>query len=159
PLEEGLIKDGSEKDEAAVRELLWHLLSLVGVDRESRNGMKIRAVVGVPAEALRVNKQQVRKALEDAVDSLMIVSEPFAVAYGMEALLHTMVIDIGAGTTDFCVMNGRLPTEEDQRTLPQAGDWIDEQLFRLVKERHPQASFSIHMVRGWKEAASFVGDP
>jgi rod shape-determining protein MreB and related proteins len=157
PLEQGLIKEGSDKDEAAVRELLWHLLSLVGVDRESRNGRKVRAVVGVPAEALRVNKQQVRKALQGAVDSLMIVSEPFAVAYGMEALLHTMIIDSGAGTTDFCVMNGRLPTDDDQRTLPQAGDWIDEQLMRLAKARHPEASISIHMVRQWKEEGSFVG--
>ena len=159
PLEEGLIKDGSEKDEAAVRELLRHLLSLAGVNPGARNGTRVRAVVGVPAEALRVNKQHVRKALQDAVDSLMIVSEPFAVAYGLEALLHTMIIDIGAGTTDFCVMNGRLPTEDDQRTLTMAGDWIDEQLFRLVRERHPQASVSIHMVRGWKEDGSFVGEP
>ncbi|HXO20783.1 MAG TPA: rod shape-determining protein [Thermoanaerobaculia bacterium] len=159
PLEEGLIKDGSDKDAAAVRELLWHLLSLAGVDRETKNGLKVRAVVGVPAEALRVNKQHVRKAMQDAADSLIIVSEPFAVAYGLEALLHTMIIDIGAGTTDFCVMNGRLPTEDDQRTLTQAGDWIDEQLARLIKERHPQASFSIHMVRAWKEEASFVGEP
>src|SRR4051794_5065090 len=68
PLEEGLIKDGSEKDEAAVRELLRHLLSLAGVDREHGNGQKIRAVVGVPAEALRVNKQHVRKAMKDAAD-------------------------------------------------------------------------------------------
>lgn len=159
PLEEGLIKDGSEKDEAAVRELLWHLLALAGVDRESRNGHKVWAVVGVPAEALRVNKQQVRKALHDAVDSLLIVSEPFAVAYGLEALLHTLIIDIGAGTADFCVMNGRLPTEEDQRTLAQAGDFVDEQLQRLVRERYPEAKFSIHMVRQWKEEASFVGEP
>jgi rod shape-determining protein MreB and related proteins len=159
PLEQGLIKDGSEKDAAAVRELLQHLLVLAGVDKESRNGHKLRAVVGVPAEALRVSKQLVRRALEDAVDSLMIVSEPFAVAYGLEALLHTMVIDIGAGTTDFCVMNGRLPTDEDQRTLPQAGDWVDEQLYRLVKEHYPEASFSLHMVRGWKEESSFVGEP
>ncbi len=157
PLEQGLIKDGSEKDEAAVRELLWHLLSLVGANREARNGMKVRAVVGVPAEALRINKQQVRKALQDAVDSLMIVSEPFAVAYGLEALLHTMIIDIGAGTTDFCVMNGRLPTEEDQRTLTQAGDFVDDQLMRLTRERFPEARFSIHMVRTWKEEGSFVG--
>lgn len=158
PLEQGLIKEGSDKDEAAVRELLWHLLSLVGVDRENRNGQRVRAVVGVPAEALRVNKQQVRKALQGAVDSLMIVSEPFAVAYGMEALLHTLIIDSGAGTTDLCVMNGRLPTEEDQRTLPQAGDWIDEQLLRLVRARYPDASVSIHMVRQWKEEGSFVGN-
>jgi rod shape-determining protein MreB and related proteins len=157
PLEQGLIKDGSEKDEAAVRELLWHLLSLVGVDRETRNGTKVRAVVGVPAEALRVNKQHVRKAMQDAADSLMIVSEPFAVAYGLEALLHSMIIDLGAGTADFCVMNGRLPAEEDQRTLTQAGDWIDEQLARLTRERHPEASFSMHMVRGWKEEGSFIG--
>jgi rod shape-determining protein MreB len=157
PLEQGLIKDGSEKDEAAVRELLWHLLALAGVSRQTRNVMKVRAVVGVPAEALRVNKQHVRKAMQDAVDSLLIVSEPFAVAYGLEALLHTMIIDSGAGTTDFCVMNGRLPTEEDQRTLTQAGDWIDEQLSRLMRERYPEAQFSIHMVRSWKEEASFVG--
>ncbi|HEY4588778.1 MAG TPA: rod shape-determining protein [Thermoanaerobaculia bacterium] len=159
PLEEGLIKDGSEKDEAAVRELLRHLLGLVGVDPDNHNGVRVRAVVGVPAEALRVNKQQVRKALQNAVDNLLIVSEPFAVAYGIEALLHTMIIDSGAGTTDFCVMNGRLPTEEDQRTLPQAGDFIDEALMRLVRGRYPEAKFSIHMVREWKEAGSFVGPP
>lgn len=159
PLEEGLIKDNSEKDEAAVRELLRHLLKLAGADPESSTGTRVRAVVGVPAEALRVNKQQVRKALHDAVDSLLIVSEPFSVAYGLEALLHTMIIDIGAGTCDFCVMMGRLPTEEDQRTLTQAGDFIDEQLMRLVRERHPEVQFSIHMIRTWKEAGSFVGPP
>ena len=159
PLEQGLIKDGSEKDEAAVKELLWHLLELAGVPRQTKNGTRVRAVVGVPAEALRVNKQQVRKAMANAVDSLLIVSEPFAVAYGMEALLHTMIIDIGAGTADFCVMNGRLPSEDDQRTLTQAGDFIDEQLYRLLRERHPQAQFSIHMVRTWKEDGSFVGQP
>jgi rod shape-determining protein MreB len=159
PLEQGLIKDGSEKDAAAVRELLQHLLSLAGVTPDVRSDVKVRAVVGVPAEALRVNKQHVRKALEGWVDSLMIVSEPFAVAYGMEALLHTLIIDSGAGTTDFCVMNGRLPTEEDQRTLTQAGDFVDEQLSRLVRERFPGAKFSIHMVRQWKEDGSFVGEP
>jgi rod shape-determining protein MreB len=157
PLEEGLIKEGSEKDEAAVRELLRHLLSLVGVTPDSRNGVKVRAVVGVPAEALRVSKQQVRKALQGAIDNLMIVTEPFAVAYGLEELLHTMIIDLGAGTTDFCVMNGRLPKEEDQRTLTQAGDFIDDQLARLVRDRHPDAKFSPYMVREWKEQWSFVG--
>ena len=88
----------------------------------------------------------------------MIVSEPFAVAYGLEALLHTLVIDIGAGTTDFCVMNGRYPTEEDQRTLTQAGDSVDEQLRQLIAARYPEANFSSHMVREWKEEHSFVGE-
>jgi rod shape-determining protein MreB len=159
PLEEGLIKEGSSRDEAAVKELLRHLLVLAGAGPEQRNGQPVRAVVGVPAAALRVNKQNLRKAMSDLVDSLMIVSEPFAVAYGLEALLHTMIIDVGAGTADFCVMRGRLPTEEDQKTLTTAGDWLDEQLELMIRERHPEASFSLHMVREWKEKHSFVGEP
>jgi rod shape-determining protein MreB and related proteins len=158
PLERGVIKDGSEKDEEAVQELLRHLISLIGLKQRSKNRSKVRAVVGIPAEAFRVSKQRLRAALGGIADSVMLVSEPFAVAYGLEALLHAMVIDIGAGTADFCVMQGRYPTEEDQKTLPNAGDWIDEQLAKLVRERHPEAQFSIHMVREWKEKWSFVGE-
>jgi rod shape-determining protein MreB and related proteins len=158
PLERGLIKEGSEKDEAAVRELFLYLLGAVGAVAEKKSP-RVRAVVGVPAEAMRVNKQSLRKALAGLTDSLMIVSEPFAVAYGLDALLHTLVIDIGAGTTDLCVMQGRYPTEDDQRTLTVAGDHVDEQLMKLLRERHPQASLSVHMVRGWKEEHAFVGEP
>jgi rod shape-determining protein MreB len=89
----------------------------------------------------------------------MLVSEPFAVAYGLEALLHAMIIDIGAGTTDLCIMQGRYPADEDQRTLLNAGDAIDEQLAKVVRELHPEAQFSIHMVREWKERWGFVGEP
>lgn len=158
PLERGLIKEGSEKDVLAVRELLKHLVSLAlaGADRES---LLIQAVVGVPAEALRVNKQQLRSALKGIVDSLMIVSEPFAVAYGLESLVNALIIDIGAGTADFCVMHGRYPLEEDQRTLPIAGDHVDEQLHRLITSTHPDAKISLHMAREWKERFSFMGEP
>ena len=158
PLERGLIKEGSEKDVHAVRELLQHLVSLAlaGADRES---MLIQAVVGVPAEALRVNKQQLRKALKGIVDSLMIVSEPFAVAYGLESLVNALIIDIGAGTADFCVMHGRYPSEEDQRTLPIAGDHVDQQLHRLLTSKFPDAKISLHMARQWKEQHSFMGEP
>jgi rod shape-determining protein MreB len=96
--------------------------------------------------------------MKGIVDSLMIVSEPFAVAYGLNALLHTMIIDIGAGTTDFCVMKGRYPGEEDQRTLTVAGDSLDAQLLKLIEERYPQANVTVFMVREWKEKHSFVGE-
>jgi rod shape-determining protein MreB len=155
PLERGLIKEGSQKDEQAVRELLGHLISLAG----AKEGQKVFAVVGVPAEALRVSKQHLRNAVAGMADSLMIVSEPFAVAYGMDSLLHTMIIDIGAGTTDFCVMKGRYPTEEDQRTLTHAGDAVDEHLATLVRNKLPDGRFSIYMIREWKEKGSFVGEP
>src|SRR5918996_1566599 len=159
PLERGVIKEGSERDQEAVQELLRHLISVIGIKERAKNGSKVRAVVGVPATAFRVSRQRLRRAMDGVADSVMLVSEPFAVAYGLEALLHAMIIDIGAGTADFCVMQGRYPTEEDQRTLPSAGDSIDEQLARLVRERHPQAQFSIHMIREWKEKGSFVGEP
>jgi len=49
PLERGLLKEGSEKDVEAVRELLIHLLRLVGV---SANG-KVRARTYAPWSASR----------------------------------------------------------------------------------------------------------
>ncbi|HET7712708.1 MAG TPA: rod shape-determining protein [Thermoanaerobaculia bacterium] len=160
PLERGLLKEGSEKDVEAVRELLQHLLGLVGVSNGGKvSSENVRAVVGVPAAALRTNKQYLRNSMKGIVDSLMIVSEPFAVAYGLDALLHTLIIDIGAGTSDFCVMKGRYPTEEDQRTLTVAGDSIDAHLLKLIEERYPQANVTVYMVREWKEKFSFVGKP
>jgi rod shape-determining protein MreB len=159
PLEHGVIKEGSEKDEEAVQELLRHLISLAKVKQDGKNRPKLRAVVGVPSEAFRDSKQRLRNAMWGIADSVMLVTEPFAVAYGLEALLHSMIIDMGAGTVDFCVMQGRYPGEEDQRTLLTAGDSIDEQLSKLIQERHPEAQFSIHMIREWKEKWSFVGEP
>lgn len=161
PLEQGLIKEGSEKDIAAVKEILGHLIGLAtseGTSGGDEKGARVRAVVGVPAETLRVNKQQLRQVMKGMVDGLIIVSEPFAVAYGLEALLHTLIVDIGAGTTDFCVMKGHYPTEEDQRTLTRAGDSVDDLLAKLIAERHPGIQFSQHMVRSWKEEFGFVGE-
>ena len=159
PLERGVMKEGSEKDQEAVQEIIRHLINLAGIKQKGKNKSKLRAVVGVHAEAFRVSRQNLRHAMEGVADSVMLVSEPFAVAYGLEALLHALVIDIGAGTADFCVMQGRYPTEEDQKTLTTAGDSVDEQLVKLVRERYPDVQFSIHMIREWKEKWSFVGEP
>src|SRR5262245_10450145 len=159
PLERGIMKEGSDKDQEDVQEILRYLLSLAGIKQKGKNKAKVRAVVGVPAEAFRVNRQNLRNTMEGIADSVMLVSEPFAVAYGLEALLHALVIDIGAGTADFCVMQGRYPAEEDQKTLPNAGDSIDDQLNKLIREKFPEAQFSIHMIREWKEKSSFVGEP
>jgi rod shape-determining protein MreB and related proteins len=157
PLERGLIKEGSEKDVQAVRELIGHLLSLVN-KKSGKEPSSVRAVLGVPAAAMRTNKQHLRDVLKGLFDKLIIVSEPFSVAYGLDELVHSLIVDIGAGTTDFCVMKGRYPTDDDQRSLTVAGDSIDAHLQQLIKERHPEADFTVFMVREWKEKWAFVGD-
>ncbi|NOQ47189.1 MAG: hypothetical protein GQ559_11065 [Desulfobulbaceae bacterium] len=154
PLQNGVIKEGTARDEEAVKELIHHLITLV---QASKDETKIRAVVGVPAESFKVNKVALKKAIAEFAESLFVVSEPFAVAYGFGALDNAMVIDIGAGTVDFCIMHGTVPSEEDQRTILTAGDYIDQQLFTFLKERYPEADFNLNMIRRFKEQHSFVG--
>lgn len=154
PLERGVIKDGTEKDEQAVKELIHHLIKLVQPGKDQ----KILAVVGVPAEAFKVNKEAIMKSISDFVHATMVVSEPFAVAYGLGLLDNAMVVDIGAGTVDFCVMHGTIPLEEDQKTIITAGDYIDQQLYNLLKEKFPDSLFNLNMVRIFKEQNSFVGN-
>ncbi|MDA8433523.1 MAG: MamK family actin-like protein [Nitrospiraceae bacterium] len=154
PLEHGVIKEGINRNDEAVKEIIRHLIELAGPD----SGQKIHAVVGVPADTLKVNKLAIRKAVAESVHSLMVVTEPFAVAYGMNLLNNAMVIDIGAGTTDLCIMHGTIPSEEDQKTILAAGDYIDEQLFSYLLEKYPNSKFNRNMVRQFKEEYSFVRD-
>jgi rod shape-determining protein MreB len=152
PLEQGVIRDGTARDEEAVRELIHHLVERAGAEKDD----PVHAAVGVPAEALRVNKMAIRDAVREHADALMVVSEPFAVAYGLDALNNTLIIDIGAGTVDFCVMRGAMPAEEDQRSLTNAGDQIDRQLLELLEERYPEARFSDRAARRYKEQHGFI---
>ncbi len=155
PLEHGVIKEGTAKDQEAIRELLRHLIGLV----EPGDGQEVYAVVGVPAESFKTNKLAIKRCVGNAADAMMVVSEPFSVAYGRNLLNNALVIDIGAGTVDFCIMHGTVPTDEDQRTLLTAGDHLDRVLYDALLERHPNASFNLNMVRHFKEQHSFVGEP
>lgn len=82
PLQNGVIKEGTERDEAAVHELIGHLIDLadVGPDNE------ICLAVGVPAEAIKVNKIVIKNAISEHARKLMAVSEPFSVACGLGTL-------------------------------------------------------------------------
>ncbi len=155
PLKNGVIKEGTARDEEAVKELIRHLITLV---QPAKSTATIRAVVGVPAESFKVNKVAIKKAVSEFAQALFVVSEPFAVAYGVGALDNAMVIDIGAGTVDFCIMHGTVPSEDDQRTVLTAGDYIDQQLLTFIKEKYPQADCNINMIRRFKEEHSFVGE-
>jgi rod shape-determining protein MreB len=155
PLEHGVIKEGTARDQEAIRELIGHMIGLI----EPGDGQDLHAVVGVPAESFKTNKLAIKRCVGDAADAIMVVSEPFAVAYGKDLLDNALVIDIGAGTIDFCIMHGTVPGDDDQRTLLTAGDYLDRQLLDGLIERYPTASITLNMARQFKERLSFVGEP
>lgn len=154
PLERGVIKEGTESSERAVKEIIGHLVDLA----RNGSGQEIHAVVGVPADSLKVSKLAIRKAVAEYVHGLMVISEPFAIAYGMNLLDNALIIDIGAGTVDFCIMHGTIPSEEDQKTIFSAGDAIDEHLFNSLMQKYPNSKLNRNMVRLFKEQLSFVGE-
>jgi rod shape-determining protein MreB len=87
----------------------------------------------------------------------LVVSEPFLVAYQQEKLVNSIVIDIGAGTTDLCGLKGRLPHPDDQMSNTKAGDYIDELLMSAVRLRYPGLQLTKQVCKQIKEQHAFVG--
>ncbi len=153
PLAEGVIKNVDVEKKAA-EEIIRHALGM----GQSRKGDLIYAVIGAPAQASIGNKRLIIDAVREMADSVIICSEPFAVAYGLDRLDEALVIDIGGGTIDLCRMHGTMPDAEDQITLDQAGDHIDQTLFNAIKAAHPEAQFSIQMIKALKDKYASVED-
>ena len=153
PLEKGIIKD-TEKDMEAAKELIKYAIELA---KNEGNYKKIYGVIGAPALTDHVNKQALTATAHEVLDAAMVVSEPFAVAYGLNKLNNALVVDIGAGTVDLCRMHGTLLTEEAEASLVKAGDYIDNLLFDSIKKRYKGAQITINMVQDWKENHGFVG--
>ena len=155
PLEDGVLKEASEKDLEAARELLKHAVGMA----EPRAGEKICGIIGVPARASVSNKGQLLKICEGLMDVSMVVSEPFMVAYGLGKLNNTIIVDIGAGTIDICSMTGTVPRPENQVSILKGGDYIDELLESAIIDAYPGVQIDRHLARTIKERYAFVGDP
>ncbi len=163
PLEKGVIKgtrdentntDEQAKNLRAAKDLLRHLVEQVHPGRDE----VLFGVIGVPSRATAKNKQAILEIAREVLDSVMIVSEPFTVAYGMEKMSDVLVIDIGAGTTDLCRMHGTVPSEEDEISYQIAGDAVDQKLWELIMERYPKAQLTVNMCKQFKEQYGFVSD-
>lgn len=156
PLAEGVIRDASERDYQAARELIHHVVDQI---RESHGASAISGIIGVPARASQMNKEVLLKVAREAMDSALVVSEPFMVAYALGKLNRGIIVDIGAGTVDICGMKGSVPAPEDQVTTFKGGDYLDERLEAAISRRHPGAQVTRTLACKIKEEHAFVGEP
>ena len=153
PLRDGVIKETGDQSRDAAHKLIEHAVKLA--DRQ--DGDRVCGIIGVPANASEANKELVLDIAKQFMDIAMVVSEPFMVAYGLDRLLNTIVIDIGAGTTDICAVKGHLPAAGDQISFTKAGNYINELLMGAIAISHPTAQLNINVARTLKEEHSFVG--
>ena len=164
PLEKGIIKHSDNGSTADAADAEANLRAASDIIQEAirrakpRSDELVYAVIGCPAQSSINNQKAIFDAAEPMVNSVMICSEPFAVAYGIDRLDGMLVIDIGAGTVELCRMHGTMPEEKDQITLETAGDYVDQLLFDALKRKCEGAQFTLNMVKQVKEKHGFVGE-
>jgi rod shape-determining protein MreB len=154
PNEVGVKPQQIELHKEAARLLVEHAVAATRPPK----GLPVYGVIGAPSRASVVNKKVLLEAAQSAFHGVMIVSEPFSIAYGMNRLSDTLVVDIGAGTIDICPIYGTFPREDEQVTVPLGGDYVDEQFYNLLRKKYPEAQVSLNMAREIKEKYGFVHD-
>ena len=155
PLADGVICD-DEKALEATGLILKHIIHAALPDKRKTD--KIMAAIGVPAQASLNNKQAIIDASKGFVEKILIVSEPFSVAYSIDRFDECLIVDIGAGTTDLCRMHGAIPEADDQITLPYAGNFLDKEITEAVLAAYPNVQLTPQIVRRIKEKHGYVTD-
>lgn len=160
PVAEGVIAHPD-----AARDFLRHIRSLIDPSGQA----EIRAVVGMPANAVTGARDDIRRCAHGIFDRVLLIPEPFLAALGyrddsrisqpnyIDPVVNSLFIDIGGGTSDLCLVQGSFPTAEDQISIPFAGDAIDAALHAELDRVYPNNGLSRHKVREIKEAHGYVG--
>ena len=109
-------------------------------------------------------------AAKGAFDGILFIPEPFLAALGMrdenrlqdpdykDPVSNSLFVDIGAGTTDFCIVQGYFPKPDDLLSIPFAGNEVDVLLDNSIREAYPEVDVPLSMIRGFKEGYSYVGE-
>jgi len=160
------LNDGVIADQEAANSFLKYLRGKV--DPEFKR--EVYCVIGIPAVADAEAKENLKNAAKGAFDGILFIPEPFLAALGMrdeerladptysDPVANSLFVDIGAGTTDFCIVQGYFPKPEDLLSIPFAGNEVDVLLDKAIREEYPEVDVPISMIRKFKESYSYVGE-
>lgn len=158
------LRDGIIADMDAARDFLLHLKEVAGISPEA----EARAVIGMPANADAAARENTRLAVTGIFEKVILIPEPFLAALGsreeselmkddyVDPVCNSLFVDIGAGSTDVCLIQGYYPSAEDQISFPFAGDAVDEMIRESLLNKYPDSQISIAKCREIKEKHSFV---
>ncbi len=93
----------------------------------------------VPSEITEVEKKAVKDATKDAgARKVFVIEEPVAAAIGsgidISRACGSMIIDIGAGTTDIAVIS--LGASVVKKSVRIAGDYFNEAIVKYIKKKY-----------------------
>lgn len=157
------LKGGVIEDTAAARAFALHLAGVLDAA-----GQEVRAVIGMPASSDLVARENARDAVRGVFHKVIFVPEPFLAALGYrneariadpdycDPVLNSLYIDIGAGSTDVCLVQGHYPTFEDQLSAPFAGDAVDQIILDRILAQYPESGLTLARIREIKERTSWV---
>ena len=157
PLHEGCVQDVD-----TCRIFVQYLRHLV----DDEDKWSLWGVVGAPANSAPDEQKALRSTMVGVFDRLLIVPEPFLAAMGLrddpgfrtggDPTKHSLIVDVGAGTTDLCLVRGYYPAEDDQISFPQAGNFVDDLILQGISRRYPDLKLTRVTVTQLKENHSFV---
>ncbi len=157
------LRGGVIHDIAAARLFAQHLRDRLGAGER-----EVRAVIGMPASSDLSAREDARAAVQGVFHKVIFVPEPFLAALGyrdetrlgdskyQDPVMNSLYIDIGAGSTDVCLVQGHYPTVEDQLSAPFAGDAVDQIILDGVLAAYPDSALTLARIREIKERHSYV---
>jgi rod shape-determining protein MreB len=157
------LRGGVIADQASARLFAQHLR-----DRLAPGQQDVRAVIGMPASSDLAARENARAAVQGVFQKVIFVPEPFLAALGyrdesrlndskyQDPVINSLYIDIGAGSTDVCLVQGHYPTVDDQLSIPFAGDAVDAIILDRVLATYPDCELTLSRIRDIKENHSYV---
>ena len=160
------IRQGRVAEPKAAHEFAQFLRAQLGAD----DADELRVVVGIPSACSASDRQAFRHALTGVFDAVLLVPKPFLAALGyrdesqlqdsdyVDPASNSIFVDLGAGTTDVCLVQGAYPAADEQVSIELAGDELDQRLSDRIRQSYPESNISLLKVRELKEQFAYVGE-